>query len=76
MLCLKCMCCGFERDFLDAEDAFKKGWDAPPHFTGYVACNLCPASTLILEGPEGHAGVHRRWAESGRPDDFDVATCT
>jgi hypothetical protein len=74
---LKCMCCGFEQDFLDAEEAFQKGWDAPPHFTGYVACNLCPASILIIiDGPERHAQVHKRWAEGGRPDDFSIESCT
>lgn len=76
MLTLKCQCCGFEQVFDDAEDAFQKGWDAPPHFTGYVACDLCPASILIMQGPQGHEAVHKRWAVEGRPREFDVASCT
>lgn len=31
---LKCQCCGIEQEFKDGEEAFKEGWDAPPHFTG------------------------------------------
>lgn len=41
---LKCECCGFEQEFKDGEEAFQAGWDAPPHFSQYVSCNLCPGS--------------------------------
>jgi hypothetical protein len=61
---LKCQCCGFEREFADAEEAFEAGWDAPPHFF-YVCCDCCPASYLIL-GTD-HSEVHERWKRDGRP---------
>jgi len=50
---LKCQCCGFEQQFDSQEAAFQAGWDAPPHFTGYVACNLCPGACLVMGLAEG-----------------------
>lgn len=70
---LKCQCCGIEQNFKDADAAFEAGWDAPPHFTGYIACNLCPAACIILA--KGHAKAHALWAKQGRPADFAIATC-
>ena len=45
---LKCQCCGFEQEFDSREAAFQAGWDAPPHFTGYVTCNLCPGVCIVM----------------------------
>lgn len=70
---LKCQCCGIERDFADGEDAFREGWDAPPHFTGYVACNLCPAGCVVLG--KSHTKAHALWAKEGRPKEFSFETC-
>jgi hypothetical protein len=70
MLNLKCQCCGFEQQF-DSEAAFEAGWDAPPHFTGYVTCHLCPAVCIVLRAPHGVA--HAMWAREGRPAEFTVA---
>jgi hypothetical protein len=70
---LKCQCCGFERQFADGEAAFEAGWDAPPHFTGYVACNLCPAVCIVLGLP--HRVAHAMWAREGRPAEFSIAKC-
>lgn len=72
----KCDCCGFTADFGDPEAAFAMGWDAPPHFTGYVACNLCPASYQF--SPQGwarHASIHERWEREGRPAEYSQETC-
>lgn len=70
---LKCMCCNFEQTFKDGEEAFSQGWDAPPHFTGYICCNLCPASHLVLgEKNTAHEQQHERWARDGRPEDFEI----
>ena len=77
MVKLKCNCCGFEQEFDDNEAAFEAGWDAPPHFTGYIACNLCPAvCVLALSGDPRfksatHANAHNYWKESGRPEEFN-----
>lgn len=72
----KCDCCGHTADFPDGEAAFQAGWDAPPHFTGYVACNLCPASNLFREGGWGrHAAIHEQWEKDGRPEEFSQETC-
>lgn len=71
---LKCQCCGIEAEFADGEAAFEAGWDAPPHFTGYVCCNLCPAVAIILN--MGHTKAHAHWAEHGRPDDFGADCVT
>ncbi len=70
----KCQCCGFEQDFLDGEAAFEAGWDAPPHFTGYICCNLCPAVCVVLNA--GHKRAHAYWAEHGRPVEFDLHCVT
>jgi hypothetical protein len=68
-----CQCCGFEQQFKDGEDAFQNGWDAPPHFTGYVTCNLCPAVCVVLG--LSHKLAHAKWQRDGRPSEFTVATC-
>lgn len=65
----KCQCCGFERDFNDGEEAFHAGWDAPPHITGYVSCDLCPGVCAI--GLESHSLAHAYWQVHGRPTEFD-----
>jgi hypothetical protein len=70
---LKCQCCGIEQEFADGEAAFQAGWDAPPHFNGYVACNLCPAVCVVMGA--SHAKAHAYWEAHGRPQEFDVATC-
>jgi hypothetical protein len=70
---LRCQCCGIERQFSDEEDAFKAGWDAPPHFTGYICCDLCPAVCIVLGQP--HTKAHALWAKEGRPTQFSVAKC-
>jgi hypothetical protein len=73
---LTCVCCGFTQEFADGEAAFQAGWDAPPHFTGYVACNLCPAAFIVLgKTQELHAEIHEKWAREGRPDHFSQETC-
>ena len=70
---LKCQCCGIEREFTDGDEAFAEGWDAPPHFSQYICCELCPAVCIILG--ESHDIAHARWREKGRPADFSVAEC-
>lgn len=65
-----CECCGFSRAFVDAEAAFDAGWDAPPHFHGYVSCDLCLASYIVLNQTERHAAIHERWEREGRPAEF------
>jgi hypothetical protein len=65
---LKCQCCSFEREFADLEEAFQVGWDAPPHFTGYICCNLCPAVCIV--GNLSHAKAHAYFQEHGRPTEF------
>lgn len=69
MITLKCQCCGYEQAFADLEKAFQAGWDAPPHFTGYVCCNLCPAVCIVLG--LAHNKAHAHWLTHGRPDDFN-----
>jgi len=64
----KCQCCGFEQEFANGEEAFENGWDAPPHFTGYVCCDLCPAVCIVLG--LSHTKAHAFWAKHGRPPDF------
>ncbi len=75
MITLKCECCKFERQFTDLEEAYKEGWDAPPHFTGYISCNLCPAvcNPKVLNLP--HHKRHAEWVRNGRPKEFDPSTC-
>lgn len=70
---LKCECCGFEKEFQDGEEAFQAGWDAPPHFTGYVSCDLCPGAWIVLGQTEKHAEAHKKWAQGGRPADFRLS---
>ena len=70
---LRCICCGHEREFADAEDAFKNGWDAPPHFTAGPFCDLCPASLHVMGIT--HEPAHMRWMLNGRPAEFSPATC-
>jgi hypothetical protein len=73
---LKCDCCGIEREFTDGDEAFAEGWDAPPHLTGYVTCDLCPASTQFMEGGWAHhAPIHEQWERDGRPSEFSQDTC-
>jgi hypothetical protein len=70
---LKCQCCGFEQEFADGDAAFKAGWDAPPHFTGYVCCQICPAVCIVLG--ESHEMAHALWEREGRPAEFSFAKC-
>jgi hypothetical protein len=70
---LKCQCCGFEEVFDGAEAAFQKGWDAPPHFSGYVCCDLCPAVCIVLNAP--HEKAHALWKRVGRPKQWELETC-
>jgi hypothetical protein len=70
---LKCQCCGIEEEFQDGEEAFKKGWDAPPHFLFHVTCNLCPAVCVVMGAP--HDLAHDLWSKEGRPEHFSVAKC-
>lgn len=70
---LKCQCCLFEREFVNGEAAFEAGWDAPPHFTGYICCDLCPAVCIVLG--KSHASAHALWRREGRPAGFSVAKC-
>lgn len=72
MIKVKCLCCGIVGEFKDAEEAFNKGWDAPPHFT-LEFCNLCPASLYVLG--KSHEIVHKYWEDTGRPENFSVAIC-
>jgi hypothetical protein len=66
---LKCQCCGFEQEFESGQAAFDAGWDAPPHFTGYICCNLCPGVCIVLG--LSHAKAHAHWNEHGRPAEFN-----
>lgn len=71
MIRLTCDCCGFSEHFQDGQDAFEQGWDAPPYFTGYVGCNLCPGSYIVLGRTDRHAPLHEKWNREGRPEAFD-----
>ena len=64
---LKCDCCGFEQEFPSNEAAFAAGWDAPPHFSGYVSCDLCPGSFVVLGCTHLHTDAHEKWKVEGRP---------
>lgn len=70
---LTCQCCGIEQEFKDGEEAFKAAWDAPPHFTGFIVCDLCPAVTVVLG--KGHTKAHALWAAEGRPEEWTFAKC-
>ena len=74
MIKLKCQCCGFEKEFVDGEEAFQEGWDGPPHFTGLQACNLCPGSLIVLGQTHLHVTAHELWKIEGRPTEFDPST--
>jgi hypothetical protein len=69
---LTCQCCGFTQYFDDGEVAFHAGWDCPPHFTGYVCCNLCPGSFVVLGMTDKHKADHERWKRDGRPAEFQI----
>ncbi len=71
---LKCQCCGFEQEFADGEAAFEAGWDAPPHFTMVICCNLCPASFIVLGEVARHHVAHEHWKIHGRPKEFEIPT--
>lgn len=69
---LKCQCCHFEKTFADGEEAFQAGWDAPPYFTGYVCCDLCPGSFVVMGCTEKHNKAHMKWQVDGRPSEFEI----
>ena len=69
---LKCPCCGIEEEFSTTEEAYQKGWDAPPHFS-HVACDLCPGVCVVLG--QSHEKAHALWAKEGRPKEFTVTKC-
>lgn len=71
---LKCQCCGIEKEFSDGEEAFQAGWDAPPHFYGYVCCDICPAVCIVLNA--GHTKAHAHWEKHGRPEKFGTLCLT
>ena len=70
---LKCQCCQIEAEFKDGEEAFTAGWDAPPHFSQYISCNLCPAICIVLG--KSHAKAHELWAKEGRPKEWSLTKC-
>ncbi len=70
---LKCQCCGYEQEFKDGEEAFQAGWDAPPHFTGFICCHLCPAVCVVMN--KGHTMAHALWEREGRPKQWTFAKC-
>jgi hypothetical protein len=72
MIALTCDCCNFEQEFTDPEEAFHAGWDAPPHFTGYISCAICPITFLF--GVD-HTVIHEQWKIDGRPEEFSQETC-
>lgn len=69
---LTCDCCGFSQEFIDGEEAFEAGWDAPPHFSQYVSCNLCPGSWIVLGEIHKHGPAHDKWRREGRPKEFQI----
>ena len=64
---LVCDCCGFAKAFSDAEEAFAAGWDGPPDFSGYIACDLCPGALIVLGQTKRHEAGHQTWISDGRP---------
>lgn len=74
MINLKCDCCKFEKQFKSANKAFETGWDCPPFFTGYVSCNLCPGSYIVMGITDVHTVIHEKWEKEGRPVEFEVVT--
>lgn len=75
MISLTCQCCGQDRAFNSAEQAYEEGWDAPPHFT-IIACDLCPASLIALEQKHKHTPAHERWAKDGRPKSWNESVAS
>ncbi len=71
---LRCQCCGIEREFKDGEEAFQAGWDAPPHFSTHICCDICPAVCLVLNA--GHTKAHAYWEKHGRPKEFNALCLT
>ena len=67
---LVCDCCGIAKGFRDAHEAFREGWDGPPNFSGYIACDLCPSAFIVLGQTERHEAAHQRWIVGGRPSAF------
>lgn len=72
MISLTCQCCHHIQEFVDSEAAFKAGWDAPPHFTGYVACDLCPGAFVVMGITANHTVAHEQWKQHGRPTEFQI----
>jgi len=68
MIALQCQCCKIIKTFADNEAAFQAGWDAPPHFSMHICCDLCPAVCVVLGA--GHEKAHAHWAQHGRPEKF------
>lgn len=75
---LTCECCGFVQQFKDGEEAFEAGWDAPPHFTQFIVCSLCPTAGIVLSMSAGnakdsmHKKAHAHWRDHGRPEEFNA----
>jgi hypothetical protein len=74
MITLQCQCCKIVKNFADEQAAFDAGWDAPPHFTTHVCCDLCPAVCVVLGATHSHA--HADWEKNGRPQNFDSRCIT
>ena len=72
---LTCECCNISKEFAHYEEAFDKGWDAPPHFTGYIGCDLCPATFIVLGQKWKHFPIHEKWNREGRPLEFTQESC-
>ena len=69
MIKLKCVCCGFEKEFADHRAAFDAGWDDGVWMKNWpVTCDLCPG--VCAKGLVSHAKAHAHWAEHGRPAGF------
>jgi hypothetical protein len=73
MVKLTCYCCGFEKEFSDGDEAFRAGWDGPPHFTQVECCDLCPTVFAIYGIPEQHLRAHEKWKLEGRPGNFEAS---
>jgi hypothetical protein len=72
---LTCQCCGFSQTFESNQEAFEAGWDGPGYFTGYVCCNLCPGSFVVLGITDQHKPDHEKWEREGRPAEFQIPMC-
>ncbi|MBI4728744.1 MAG: hypothetical protein HY775_04485 [Acidobacteria bacterium] len=64
---LVCECCGYPREFRDADEAFEAGWDCRPYFSGPIICELCPSTLVTLRMTDRHERAHSEWMASGRP---------